>query len=99
MNKKEFSDAVAADLGLSKAYGERIAVAVIGVISQELVQGGHVKITNFGKFHTRTRKAKIGRNPFTNEQMNLAAKVVPHFLASPVLKNAVANNLKVRARK
>ena len=40
-------------------------------------------------FETRERAARIGRNPATGEEMNIAASTAPAFKAGKALKDAV----------
>lgn len=50
--------------------------------SRRLVDGGRVEIRGFGVFSTRSRIARVGRNPKTGESVAVPATRVPHFKVS-----------------
>ena len=59
------------------------------MVTEALKGGEEVRITGFGKFSVRERKAREGRNPRTGEKMRIAASRVPAFSAGNTLKEAV----------
>jgi DNA-binding protein HU-beta len=59
------------------------------VVTEALKSGEEVRITGFGKFSVRERKAREGRNPQTGEKMKIPASKVPAFSAGNALKEAV----------
>jgi integration host factor subunit beta len=61
---------------------ERILDSVVHAIQR----GDKVEIRGFGSFHTRTRQARIGRNPKTGARVEVAAKKVPFFKPSRELR-------------
>ena len=90
MNKAELVAAVAEKTGLSKKDSEKAVNAAFDAISAELVEGGKVQLVGFGSFETKTRNARIGRNPRTKEEIQIPASRVPAFKAGKALKDAVA---------
>lgn len=90
MNKTELIAAVAESAGLTKKDTERVVNAVIDTITAALVKGERVQFSGFGTFETRERKARIGRNPHTQEAVDISATRVPAFKASKALKDNVA---------
>ena len=48
-----------------------------------------VTLIGFGSFKVNKRDARKGRNPRTGEEINIAAKNVPKFVAGKALKDAV----------
>ena len=90
MNKAELVAAVAEKTGLSKKDSEKAVNAAFDAISAELVQGGKVQLVGFGSFETKTRNARVGRNPRTKEEIEIPASRVPAFKAGKALKDAVA---------
>lgn len=89
MNKSELVDAVSGDSDLSKADAGRAVDAVIGAITKALKSGQDVTLVGFGTFTVRTRAARTGRNPRTNETINIPASKNPAFKAGKALKDAV----------
>ena len=90
MNKAELVAAVAEKTGLSKKDSEKAVNAAFDAISEELVKGGKVQLVGFGSFETKTRNARVGRNPRTKEEIEIPASRVPAFKAGKALKDAVA---------
>jgi DNA-binding protein HU-beta len=89
MNKSELVDAVAENADLSKAAAGRAVDAMVDVISDTLRNGDQVTLVGFGTFLTRQREAREGRNPRTNEKIQIKASRVPSFKAGKALKDAV----------
>jgi DNA-binding protein HU-beta len=58
-------------------------------VTEALKGGEEIRITGFGKFSVRERKAREGRNPRTGEKIKIAAQRVPAFSAGNALKEAV----------
>ena len=78
MNKTELIAAVAEKAGLTKKDVEK-AVA----------EKGKVQLIGFGTFEARTRNARTGKNPRTNEPIKIPAATVPAFKAGKAFKDAV----------
>ena len=89
MNKTELIAAVAESAGLTKKDTERVINAVIDSITANLVTGEKVQISGFGTFETKTREARVGRNPHTKEAIDIPATRVPTFKPSKALKDNV----------
>lgn len=89
MNKKELVKAISEKLEITqKAAGEQLDV-ILDVITEELVNGGEVKITGFGTFSVAERAEREGRNPATGETIQIAASKAPKFKAAKALKDVV----------
>lgn len=89
MNKGELIDAVAESTGLSKADASNAVDATIDAITNCLKKGESATIVGFGSFTVKHREARTGRNPRTNEPLQIAARNVPGFKAGKALKDAV----------
>ena len=90
MNKIELIAAVAEKSGMTKKDAEKALSAVVETLTEALVKGEKVTLGGFGSFETKTREARIGRNPKTKETIEIPATTVPTFKAGTALKNAVA---------
>ena len=64
--------------------------ATIDTIMEAVASDDKVTLVGFGSFESRDRKAREGRNPKTNEKMNIPATKVPAFSAGKKFKEAVA---------
>ena len=62
---------------------------VLSSITKALGKGDPVSLIGFGTFKVADRKARKGRNPQTGEEINIAARKVPKFVAGKALKKAV----------
>lgn len=89
MNKTELIDAVSAKSGLTKADTDRAFKAMVETVTEALAQGDQVSLIGFGTFLVRERQARTGRNPRTNEAIEIAAAKIPAFKAGKALKDAV----------
>ena len=90
MNKTELIAIAAENAGLTKKDTERVINAAIDAITASLVKGDKVQISGFGTFETKSREARVGRNPHTKEAIDIPATRVPSFKASQALKDTVA---------
>ena len=90
MNKTELVAAVAQKTGLTKKDAERVVNATVDTLVENLKKGEKVQISGFGIFETKTREARVGRNPRTKETIQIPASRQPVFKASKTLKDAVA---------
>jgi DNA-binding protein HU-beta len=89
MNKAELIDAVSTKTGLQKAEATRAVDAVFDALTGALKSGDSVSLLGFGTFVVKARAARTGRNPRTNEPIEIPATKVPGFKAGKALKDAV----------
>jgi integration host factor subunit alpha len=75
--------------GLSKKEAAEIVEVVFDAIKETLERGEKVKISGFGSFLVREKKARIGRNPQTGEAIEISSRRVLTFKQSQVLKDAL----------
>ena len=81
MNKAQLIEAVAKDSDLSKAQAGRVLESVLKNISKGWNKSP-VQLIGFGTFKTVKRKARLGRNPRTNEIIKIKARTVVQFKPS-----------------
>ncbi len=79
---------------ISREDSAALVERVLGEIMQALVQEGAVKISSFGAFEVREKKARIGRNPKTGEEATISPRRVLSFRASHVLKGRLNGETK-----
>ena len=89
MNKTDLINAVAEKAELTKADAQRALEAFFETVQKALQNGDDVAVVGFGTFTVRTRAARTGRNPRTNEEIKIAASNVPAFKAGKTLKDAL----------
>ena len=89
MNKRDLAYIVAYETGVSRALAEAGVDSVFKAIRAALQDGAKVRISGFGTFEVRDRKARVGRNPRTGETVPIPATRAPAFRAAQALKQAV----------
>jgi len=89
MNKTELIDAAAASTGMTKTDIQAALDAILETITDEVGRGNKVTLTGFGNFELRERAARIGRNPQTGEEIQVAASRAPAFKAGKSFRDAV----------
>jgi integration host factor subunit alpha len=90
MTKADIIEAVYEKVGgVSKKEAADIVETVFNTIKTTLEGGEKIKISGFGNFLVREKKARIGRNPQTGQEITISARRVLTFKPSQVLKNAL----------
>ena len=88
MKKAEFIDYIAEQMDISKNdAGKFLDIFITGI--HEHICSEEVRIPGLGIFTRTKRKARIGRNPQTGAEIQIAAKWAPVFKASSQLKEVV----------
>ena len=65
---------------------EKIVLTVFEEISSALAKGERVELRGFGAFSVKERKARIGRNPRTDEPVEVTEKFIPYFKTGKQLR-------------
>ena len=86
MNKKQLVTKISTTMNLSKADAERTFDGITEIILSCLKGDEQVKIAGFGTYKVAKRKARVGRNPRTGEQIQIAASQKVKFLPAKALK-------------
>jgi len=89
MNKAQLANEIANKTKLSKAKSLETLNATFETIRSSLKKGQRVQLVGFGTFSVKQRKARLGRNPKTGEQIQIKARKVPAFHAGAELKNSL----------
>ena len=93
LTKKDIINSLYLQIGYPKNITENILEDLFDIIFDELKKNGKVKITNFGTFTVRKKNSRIGRNPKTKEEYNIASRNVITFKASKILLKYINNNI------
>ncbi len=86
----DLSEAVFREVGLSRNESAELVESVLRHMSDALVRGENVKISSFGTFSVRDKRARIGRNPKTGEEVPISPRRVLTFRPSHLMKERVA---------
>ncbi len=74
---------------LSREQAAHIVNSLFEIVKEALVRGEDVRVSGFGKFQTRFKWARKGRNPRTGEMIILRSRRTVTFKASAKLKQKV----------
>lgn len=86
MTKAELIAQVYEKVGFSKKDSSELVELIFDTIKGSLTNGEKIKISGFGNFIVRQKKARMGRNPQTGEAIEISARKVLVFHPSQVLK-------------
>jgi len=89
MTKADLVDAICRREGFSKKESAQIVEHLFDTIKETLETGENIKISGFGNFVVRDKRARIGRNPQTGEEIEISARRVLTFKPSQVLRNVL----------
>lgn len=89
MSKKNLIQAIATNMGTSKAEAERVVDAFVSGLTTELANGRDVTLVGFGAFKVKRREARVARNPQTGNSIEIGAKNVVTFKAGADLNREV----------
>jgi len=89
MTKLDIIQNVSEKLRFSKRDSSKIVESVFEVMKEQLSKGDTVKISGFGNFVVRDKKARKGRNPQTGSEMEICARKVLTFKSSQILKKTL----------
>ena len=90
LTKADLVEIIYERVGVSKKEAIDLVELVFRTIKDELCRGkGVVKISGFGKFQVRSKRARRGRNPQTGEAMTISARRVLTFSPSRILRDAI----------
>lgn len=89
MNKTELIGAMAEKAGITKKDCTAAVDAFIDCVADAMKKGEKISLIGFGTFEAKDRPARVGRNPKTNEPVEIPAAKVPAFKAGKALKDAL----------
>ena len=87
MTKADIVSAVYEKVGFSKKEAVRVVETIFDVVKEGLERGEKVKISGFGNFVVRSKRARRGRNPQTGDDIEISPRKILTFRPSQVLKN------------
>ena len=89
MTRADLTEEVYQAIGMSRKESDVVVCAIFDGIVRALRSGDKVEIRGFGSFHTRQRRARIGRNPKTGARVEVPPKKIPFFKPSKELRELV----------
>ena len=89
MTKADIVEIVFEKVGFSKKDVGAVVEEIFETIKKTLESGEKVKISGFGNFNLRNKRARRGRNPQTGGEITIDKRTVMTFKPSQILKDYV----------
>lgn len=89
LTKNDLAQAVREQTGLSWSEASSLLESLLEVVKVSLTEGDSVKISGFGSFIVRSKRARRGRNPQTAQQITITPRRVLTFKPSLVFRQAL----------
>jgi len=86
LTKANLVEILVGKLGLNKRESAELVDAFFSIMSDKLVAGEEVKLTDFAAFQVRSKTSRPGRNPRTGAAVEISGRRVVTFQAGPKLK-------------
>ncbi len=91
LTRAEIAEAINRHVGFPRTSSLAMVDAILAIMASALERGENVKITGFGTFQLRDKRARVGRNPKTGEETPISARRVLTFRPSHGLKALIAS--------
>lgn len=89
LTRADLCEAVHEEVGLSRQECAGLVERTLELIVESLAQGETVKLSGFGVFQVRDKRARMGRNPKTGAPAAINPRRVISFRASQIMKSRV----------
>lgn len=89
MTKADIVELVYEKVGFSKKDVAAVVEEIFETIKNTLESGEKVKVSGFGNFSVRQKRARRGRNPQTGGEITIDERKVMTFKASQLLKKMI----------
>ncbi len=93
MNRADLAEYISQDLEISKSQADKLIGSFAGAVC-EAIRKDRVKIVGFGTFSAVKRKARVGRNPQTGEEVKIPSRWAATFKPGSILRDAAERNKK-----
>ncbi len=89
LTKKDLVNSIYMQVGFSKQISENLIDEFFSLIVLNLENEKKLKLTKFGTFSIREKKARLGRNPKTKENKTISQRYVVLFKPSKEFKDFI----------
>ena len=89
MTKADIVEIIHQKIGFGRKESTEIVEQVFEIIQETLERGEKVKLSGFGNFVVRQKRARRGRVPKTGQQIVISARKVVTFNSGNVLRKAL----------
>ena len=89
LTRADLAEAVLREVGLGRQECAALVEEALELVIEALERGEPVKLSGFGVFEVRGKRARVGRNPKTGEPAAIDPRRVISFRASQSLKASI----------
>jgi len=89
ITKKDLVENISERTGLTQVDTKIVVESFLESVAKALQKGSNIEIRGSGRFKIKEKKARIARNPRTNEHIQVEAGYKPIFEASKELRKRV----------
>lgn len=89
ITRADVAETIYEEIGLSRKDSNDILDMIIDEIIHELASGNDVKLSSFGTFSLRDKKARSGRNPKTGVEALISPRRVISFKPSQTMRKTI----------
>lgn len=89
ITRADVAETIYEEIGLSRKDSNDILDMILDEITQELKSGNDVKLSSFGTFSLRDKKARSGRNPKTGVEAVITPRRVISFKPSQTMRKQI----------
>ena len=89
ITRLDVAEAIYTEVGLSRKDSGEILDMIVDEIVQELSDGRDVKLSSFGTFSLRDKRARTGRNPKTGVEAVISSRRVISFKPSQAMRKII----------
>lgn len=89
ITRADIAETIYEEIGLSRKDSSDILDMILDEIVQELTKGNDVKLSSFGTFSLRDKKARAGRNPKTGVEAVISPRRVISFKPSQTMRKMI----------
>ena len=89
MTKADIIESVYERIGFSKKEAAEAVETVFETMKSTLASGEKIKVSGFGNFVVRGKRARVGRNPQTSAVITISERKVLTFKPSQALTDAL----------
>ncbi len=89
ITRADVAETIYEEIGLSRKDSNDILDMILDEIVNELSNGNDVKLSSFGTFSLRDKKARAGRNPKTGVEAVITSRRVISFKPSQTMRKII----------
>ena len=86
MTKREIVIKISEELGVTQVIVAKVVDRLLHDVCDSVIKGEKVELRNFGVFKQKARRARLGRNPKTGQEVPIPARKVVYFKPGKIMK-------------